>query len=262
MTRIYLSPDILEAGQRGEVMALDAEVSKKLLRVLRLTPGEMFVGFDGHGGEWDCALAPLDEDNPKTRTAYAVLLNEREGAPARSLQLSVAQAIPKGEKLDWVLQKGTELGIAEFWPFTAGRSVPEYDDDRAASRTERWRKIVRTAAAQCGRADVPIVHNICDFAMAVDYGTSGGSRCFMLDELGETGALRTALRNQPLIGEPDAPAKVMLLVGPEGGWTGREREWAQRYGVEPVGLGRLVLRTETAALVAASVLQWEAGELD
>jgi 16S rRNA (uracil1498-N3)-methyltransferase len=262
MTRIYLSPDILEAGLRGEMMELDAETSKKLLRVLRLTPGEMFVGFDGMGGEWDCALASPDEDNPKSRTARAVLLQEREAAPERRLHLSVAQAIPKGEKMDLVLQKGTELGVSEFWPFMAGRSIPEYDDDRAAARTERWRKIVRTAAAQCGRSDVPIVHAICDFAMVVDYGTNSGSRCFMLDELGESGALRKALQQEPLESEPGVPAKVMLLVGPEGGWTEREREWAQRYGAEPVGLGRLVLRTETAALVATSVFQWEAGELD
>jgi 16S rRNA (uracil1498-N3)-methyltransferase len=83
----------------------------------------------------------------------------------------------------------------------------------------------------------------------------------MLDELGETDALRTALRREPLQFDDEVPARVMLMVGPEGGWTPREREWADRYGVERVGLGRLVLRTETAALVAAAVLQWEAGEL-
>jgi 16S rRNA (uracil1498-N3)-methyltransferase len=85
----------------------------------------------------------------------------------------------------------------------------------------------------------------------------------MLDELSEADALREALRREPLQWDEDesAPARVMIMVGPEGGWTQREREWAERYGVETVGLGRLVLRTETAALVATAVLQWEAGEL-
>jgi 16S rRNA (uracil1498-N3)-methyltransferase len=262
MTRIYLSPEILEKGLRGEVMELDAETSKKLTRVLRLTPGEMFVGFDGLGSEWDCALKEPDEETASRRAAYAVIMEERVTVPQGRLHISIAQAIPKGDKMDFVLQKGTELGVAEFWPFTAARSVPLFDgdDDRAATRTERWRKIVQTAAAQCGRADIPVVHSICEFATAVDYGTGNG-RCFMLDELGETGALRAALEREPLKLDDDVPARVMLLIGPEGGWTAREREWAERYGVEFVGLGRLVLRTETAALVATSVLQWEAGEL-
>lgn len=261
MTRIYLASDILEAGLRGEVMQLDPETSKKLLKVLRLTPGEMFIGYDGLGAEWDCALVPPDEDNPRSKVARAAILNQRDEAPPRRLHLSVAQAIPKGDKMDWVLQKGTELGVTEFWPFVAARSVPEYDEERASARADRWRKIVQTAASQCGRADVPIVHSIAEFSTVVDYGTAN-SRCFMLDELGENGLLRASLQAAPLRGEEDVPAKAMILVGPEGGWTEREREWATRYGAEAVGLGRLVLRTETAALVAAAVLQWEAGELD
>ncbi|HEX8550757.1 MAG TPA: RsmE family RNA methyltransferase [Abditibacteriaceae bacterium] len=261
MTRIYLSRDAIETGERGGAMELDAETSKKLLKVLRLSPGEMFVGFDGFGREWDCALLPPDEENPKSKIARAALIAEREEATPRRLHLSVAQAIPKGDKMDWVLQKGTELGIAEFWPFVAARSVPEYDDDRALARAERWRKIAATAAAQCGRADVPIVHAISEFSTVVDYGTTN-SRCFFLDELGETGALRASLEKEALEGDEETPARAMIIVGPEGGWTERERDWATRYGAEAVGLGRLVLRTETAALVAATVLQWEAGELD
>jgi len=262
MTRIYLSSDILDPGLAGAVMELDLETSKKLLKVLRLTPGEMFIGYDGLGHEWDCALVPPDEENPRARIARAAILNQRDEAPPRKLHLSVAQAIPKGDKMDLVLQKGTELGVAEFWPFVASRSVPEYDDDRAAARADRWRKIVQTAASQCGRADVPIVHAIAEFSTVVDYGTAS-SRCFMLDELGDSGVLRESLQQTPLCNETGhSPSKAMILVGPEGGWTERERDWATRYGAEAVGLGRLVLRTETAALVAAAVLQWEAGELD
>jgi hypothetical protein len=120
--------------------------------------------------------------------------------------------------MEWVLQKGTELGVAEFWPFQAGRSVPILDDeDRAASRADRWRKIAQGAAAQCGRADVPVVHAVCEFATAVDYGTSNGSRCFMLDELSEADALREALRREPLQWDEDGsvPARVMIMVGPK-----------------------------------------------
>lgn len=284
MPRVYLSPEILEPGIRGEEFSLDLETAKKLTRVLRLTPGEMFIAFDGLGGEWDCALVASgassredSEDASSERSAQeravgrisaknvrAVVIGERATKPQGRLHLSVAQAIPKGDKMDWVLQKGTELGVAEFWPFQAARSVPVLDEgERATGRTERWRKIAQASAAQCGRSDVPIVHAIGELATVVDAGTRDGGRCFMLDELGEVDALRMALRREPLQWDDDREiqTRVMLLVGPEGGWTPREREWAERYGVESVGLGRLVLRTETAALVAAAVLQWEAGEL-
>jgi 16S rRNA (uracil1498-N3)-methyltransferase len=264
MPRILLPPEVVDAALSGEEFDLDPETSKKLTRVLRLTPGETFIGFDGRGREWECALAVPDEEQGNRNRARAVVLEERPVESLQRLQISVAQAIPKGDKMDFVLQKGTELGIAEFWPFEAQRSVSRLlnDDEpeRATGRAERWRRIVAAAAGQCGRADVPLVHAIADFATAVDYGTSN-SRCFMLDERPETELLRDVLQRDPLQPDAEAPAKVMLLVGPEGGWTEREREWADRYGVEPVGLGRLVLRTETAALAAAAILQWEAGVL-
>lgn len=266
MPRVYLAPYILEPGLEGAEFDLDAETSKKLTRVLRLTPGETFVAFDGLGREWECALVVGDEEDGRHRkTARAVILEEREAAGGMArLHLSVAQAIPKGDKMDFVLQKGTELGVAEFWPFEAERSVAKLLDDeeseRAAGRAERWRRIVAAAAAQCGRTDVPVVHAIGDFSTAVGYGTNG-SRCFMLDEQPGIESLRAALEREPLELSDDMAARLMLLIGPEGGWSQREREWAERYGVEPVGLGSRILRTETAALVAATILQWQAGEL-
>ena len=271
MPRVFISSHFLEPGLRGEEFDLDADTAKKLTRVLRLTSGEIFVAFDGLGGEWECVLTHVNETG---KGARAAILNETSSTRIARLHISVAQAVPKGEKMEFVLQKGTELGVMEFWPLLASRSVPTFDDDlRADAKSERWRKIVQSACAQCGRADVPITHSPCEFATSVDYGTQN-SRCFMLDErLGvdtqSTESLRAALKREPLISDEDrvleadeiVPRRVMLLIGPEGGWTEREREWADRYGVESVGLGRSILRTETAALVAVSILQWEAGEL-
>lgn len=267
MSRIYISPSTLEPGLRGQEFDLDFETAKKLVRVLRLTPGETFVAFDGLGGEWDCALVEIESERKHLR-ARAAIIAERETAVAGRLHLMVAQAIPKGDKMELVLQKGTELGVAEFWPFEAERSVPRLlgEDDggeRATMRAERWRRVVSGAASQCGRSQMPIVHAIGDFGTAVSAGTAQG-RCFMLDEKPGTPGLREALAQSPLFppdAEPDEVARVMILIGPEGGWGEREREWAERYGAEPVGLGRLVLRTETAGLAAAAILQWEAGDL-
>ena len=282
MARVFLSPHILEAGLSGEEFDLPADVAKKLTRVLRLTTGELFVAFDGMGREFDCVLttigakseseidpesgAELPRRKGRDKGARASVMGARATAAPGLLHLSVAQAIPKGEKMELVLQKGTELGVAEFWPFEADRSVSrvsyEEDPERAASRSERWRRIAEAAASQCGRADVPIVHSVADLTTVVDYGTGGeGGRCFMLDERPEAEPLRAALERESLETGGDAPTRVMLLIGPEGGWTEREREWCDRYGVEAVNLGRRVLRTETAALIAAAILQWEVGEL-
>jgi 16S rRNA (uracil1498-N3)-methyltransferase len=263
MARILLSFDNVAAIESGAEFDLEAETAKKLVRVLRLTPGETFTGFDGRGREWECAL--VSAETQKRPTARAVALEETTVERQERLVLSVAQAIPKGDKMELVLQKGTELGVAEFWPFEASRSVARVlteddESERATLRAERWRRIAEGAAAQCGRAEVPVVHAIADFSTVVSYGTNNG-RCLLLDESRDALPLREVLRRTPLQIEEDAPARVMLLVGPEGGWTDEERDWADRYGAESISLGPRVLRTETAALVAATILQWEAGEI-
>jgi 16S rRNA (uracil1498-N3)-methyltransferase len=267
MPRILLSSQLIEMGLNGEEFNLDFETAKKLTRVLRLTPGEMFVAFDGSGREWECVLTATQNEDPSGRksiVARAAILQEREVKFEGRVKISVAQAIPKGDKMDLVLQKGTELGVSEFWPFEAERSISKVlsddESERATVRADRWRKIVGQAAMQCGRADLPVVHAISDFSTVVGYGTQEG-RCFMLDETADIETLRQAMEREVLEFDEEAPPRVMILIGPEGGWSAREREWAERYGVEPVSLGRLILRTETAALVAASILQWEAGVL-
>jgi 16S rRNA (uracil1498-N3)-methyltransferase len=269
MTRILLSAVNLDAIENGEEFDLDADTAKKLVRVLRLTSGETFLGFDGRGREWECALTFVEAQ--KKPAARAIVLQEQEAASGDSkLRLSVAQAIPKGDKMELVLQKGTELGVREFWPFESERTVKrvameEDDGARATARAQRWRRIVEAAAMQCGRADVPIVHAIADFSTVVGEGTSSG-RCFMLDENPEAISLREALQRES-IGQDGstsaggAPLPIMLLIGPEGGWTQSERDWAERYGAEAIHLGKRILRTETAALVATAILSWEVGDI-
>ena len=162
------------------------------------------------------------------------------------------------------MQKGTELGATDFWPFDSDRTIsrlsPDEEAERAATRAQRWRRIVEGAAAQCGRADVPVVHAIADLGTVLSSGTSEG-HCFFLDESEDALALRETLARNPIEWDEDAPPRAMIVVGPEGGWTNREREEAERYGAQSVSLGSRILRTETAALVAATILSWEAGEL-
>jgi 16S rRNA (uracil1498-N3)-methyltransferase len=269
MTRLLLSSANLDAIENDEEFDLDGDTAKKLVRVLRLTTGETFLGFDGRGREWECALTFVEAQ--KKPVARAIALEELKAAQSESkLHLSVAQAIPKGDKMEFVLQKGTELGVREFWPFESERTVKRVamdqdDSARATARGQRWRRIVEAAAMQCGRADVPIVHAIADFSTVVSEGTNAG-RCFMLDESPEALSLREVLQRESIAQAgstpgAEAPLPMMLLIGPEGGWTQSERDWAERYGVEAINLGKRILRTETAALVATAILSWEVGDI-
>ena len=263
MPRLLLDGLVLErALEENAEFDVDADSAKKLVKVLRMAPGETFIAFDGRGREWECALTAVE--NEGRARARAAIVEERSTAIVRRVYLSIAQAIPKGDKMEFVLQKGTELGAREFWPFDSQRTIsrlsPDEEAERAAGRANRWRRICEGASSQCGRADVPIVHAIADLATVISSGTAQG-RCFFLDEGPDALSLRETLEQTPIEWDEEAPPRAMIVVGPEGGWTDTEREWAERYGAESVSLGSRILRTETAALVAATILSWEAGEL-
>ena len=262
--RLLISSALLDdAIASGQEFDLDSDNAKKLVKVLRMTPGETFVAFNGMGREWECALTDVSSEG--RARARAAIVDELDTAIVRRVHLSIAQSIPKGDKMEFVLQKGTELGATDFWPFDSDRSIsrlsPDEEAERATTRAQRWRRIVEGAASQCGRADVPIVHAIADLGTVLSTGTSEG-HCFFLDESETTLSLREALKQTPIPYDAQVQPRAMIVVGPEGGWTDREREEADRYGAQGVSLGSRILRTETAALVAATILSWEAGELE
>lgn len=263
MPRLFISSALLEdAITSDNEFELDADNAKKLVKVLRMTPGETFVAFNGAGREWECALTEVSSDG-KAR-ARAAILEELDTAMVRRVHLSIAQSTPKGDKMEFVLQKGTELGATDFWPFDSDRTIsrlsPDEEAARATTRAQRWRRIVEGASSQCGRADVPIVHAIADLGTVLSTGTAQG-HCFFLDEGPDALSLRETLEQTPIEWDAQMQPRAMIVVGPEGGWTDREREEADRYGAQSVSLGSRILRTETAALVAATILSWEAGEL-
>ncbi|MGZ3458849.1 MAG: RsmE family RNA methyltransferase, partial [Archangium sp.] len=174
-------------------------------------------------------------------------------APA-SREVHILQGLPKGDKLEWVLQKGTELGATAFHPVAAARSVVKLEPRRAEERTTRWMKIVEEAARQCRRNDVPLVHAprpLLEAARALAPGTT----LLVLDEEESAVPLGEAFRACA----PGAP--VALVVGPEGGLAREEVSALRSLGGRPVTLGRRILRTETAALAALAVMAHLDGEL-
>ncbi len=228
-------------------LTLSGERRHYLLHVLRLTPGATLEVFDGTGRAFDARVAEVHEE-----WVRLVLGAPRQSPASRPVHL--LQGLPKGDKLEWVLQKGTELGASAFHPVAAERSVVKLEPKRAEERTARWRKIVEEAARQCRRNDVPAVHlpqPLVDAARALPPGTL----LLVLDEEESAVPLGELFRASA----PGTP--VALVVGPEGGLARDEVSALQALGGRAVTLGRRILRTETAALAALAVMGYLDGEL-
>jgi 16S rRNA (uracil1498-N3)-methyltransferase len=241
MPRVFVPPDQL----RGEAVTLEGERHRYLARVLRLGPGDPLVIFDGAGMEIE---ARVSETGPRTTT---LALGARRSAPAPQVAITLLQAVAKGERMDLVVQKATELGVTRIVPVLSARSVAR---PGAEGRHRRWNTIAQEAARQCGRADVPAVEVPCPLAEALAEASAREATRLVLWE-GSSGApLRRALGG--------SERAVILLVGPEGGLASDEVEAAGAAGFRPVGLGPRILRTETAALVALALVQAALGGLD
>jgi 16S rRNA (uracil1498-N3)-methyltransferase len=235
--RVHLPPDRIEPG-RGR---LTPEARHYLAEVLRLGPGAPVEVFDGSGGRWAGRL----EEGLDT-----VALGPREEAAAAAVEIALLFALSKGEKVDLVVQKATELGAARIVPFAAERSVVRLEAEKGEARSRRWRRIAEEAARQCGRADVPQV----DAPLALEAALAAlppGTRAYVFTPGGA-----------PLPhAEGGGTAALAAVVGPEGGLTERELEACRRAGATTASLGPRVLRAETAAIVAVALLQARFGDL-
>jgi len=234
----------------GDLARLDADAASYLGRVLRLGPGATLEVFDGAGGVFEATIESIEPG------AGVLRLGPRTEGVATPRPFVLLQALAKGEKMDLVVQKATELGVTRIVPVAAARSVVRLDPSRAAKRTERWQRIATEAARQCGRADVPDIALPAPIADAVE-------------EIGAQPELATmmALPSESATGLPDflqanahRPGHA-LLVGPEGGIEPDEVSLAERAGFAAVSLGTRILRTETAALAVLAAVRFFQGEL-
>ncbi|NVJ06808.1 16S rRNA (uracil(1498)-N(3))-methyltransferase [Myxococcus sp. AM001] len=226
---------------------LTGERRHYLLQVLRLEEGDALEVFDGKGRAFEARVAHVTPD------VVRVTLGTARVAPPRR-EVSILQGLPKGDKLELVLQKGTELGATAFHPVATARSVVKLEPKRAEERTSRWTKIVEEAARQCRRNDVPRVATpapLVDAARSLSPGTT----LLVLDEEESAVPLGDAFR------AAGAGTAVALVIGPEGGLAREEVEALKALGARPVTLGERILRTETAALAALAVMMHLDGEL-
>ena len=214
-------------------------------RVLRLRAGDSLTLFNGDGWDYRCRLTALRGE----RVEAEIL--ERVAATAESpLEVTLAQGVARGERMDLVVQKATELGVARIVPLLTERSVVRLDERRSGRRLAHWQAVATSACEQCGRARLPAVAAPLPLARWLEEPADASLRLLLSPGAGRA-----------LAGSAGGPGPVTLLVGPEGGLTDAERDAALRAGFEPCSLGPRILRTETAAIAALAVLQGTAGDL-
>lgn len=231
--RFYITPDRLSAP----AVELLPEAAHQVARVLRMLPGERITLFSGDGSESVAELREVDG-----RRVTAEIVSRSEPDVEMHCRLHVAVALLKGEKLDWVVQKLTELGAARISFLRTDRGIAELQGERWSRRHERFSKIATEAAEQSGRVRVPeigIPEPLSEVIPAHD-----GKALFLAPEAERP--LAKAL--QPL------PKRLLLLVGPEGGFTRIELARAKEMGAEPVRFGSRTMRAETAAIAAAAMV--------
>lgn len=248
MREIRIFIDTALAG-RSDV-ELPRAAAEHATRVLRLGAGAPLVLFDGHGGEYRATLTQAGRDGTRARLeAYSPV--ERESP----LALTLLQAVSRTEKMDWVLQKSTELGVAAIQPVLAERSVTRLDAERAGRRERHWLGVLRSACEQCGRNRVPELLPMLplDAACTEFRRRAPEALAMMLDPRAAAALASVARTARPAAG---------LLIGPEGGWSDAELATARLHGFTAVRFGPRVLRTETAALAAIATLQAWNGDLD
>jgi 16S rRNA (uracil1498-N3)-methyltransferase len=243
MARLFVEP--LRLAE--EIVVIAGEDHRYLTRVLRLGINDTILLFDGVGIEADARIIRVGP-----RALELKVEARRPAKPMERPEFTLIQALTKGDKLDVVVQKATELGVTRIIPVTSARSVPRLEAMRALGRRARWQKIAREASRQSGRADVPEVDSVMPIAAALR--SAGDALKIMMWEGARQHGLKEAIPDEK-------PKRIVIATGPEGGFSVEEVDAARAAGFHVVGLGPRILRTETAALVTLSILGFVLGDL-
>lgn len=236
MPRFYCPPPLPQSG----AFNLPPDAAHHASRVLRLREGDAVQLFDGEGHESHGLIAELSG-----KQVVVGQLRQIDTDRESPLRVILAQALSSSEKMDWVIQKATELGVTEIQPLATERSVARLSPERAAKRTEHWQQVAIAACEQCGRNVLPVIHPPLDIMVWLQQMRTEKHSKFILLPQGSV-----SLQSQP---KPQG--KAILLIGAEGGFALAESDSALLCGFTPIRLGARVMRTETAAVAGLATLQ-------
>lgn len=226
----------------GDEIEFDKESSHYFLNVLRLKPQEEIILFNGQDGEFKAEFIPLKKIAHAKIMSFAAINREP------SFALHLGQAIARGDRMDLVIQKATELGVSEITPLLTRKCNIKLDEVNSPKKMQHWQRIIISACEQSGRTALPLLHPP---RPLTDWAAQPFSGCSLLFDLNGSQSLKNISK----------PTAIRLAIGPESGWTSEENSLLLTKGFEACTLGPRVLRTETAGLAAISILQGLFGDV-
>ena len=244
MPRFYVPNPYIQNG----LLKIEGDEVKHIRKVLRLKSGDKIVVFDGLGKEYEGTI--LGE-----KPSFVLVKVQNIFFPQKDslLEITLAQSLLKGEKMDFLIQKATELGVKEVIPFFSSRSVPLLEKSRRLERHRRWERIAVEASKQCGRGVVPKIEFLIDYSEMLQIPSADALRLILWE--------REGIKLKEALERSKEKAKIFFVVGPEGGFSREEVDEAEQSGFVPVILGRRVLRAETASICLLSILQYQRGDI-
>ena len=256
MSRFFVPPDAV----KGKLIIISGKEAHHILDVMRLKIQDKVITFDGTGKEYLGFILEI------SRNSLTVKVNEVRAHSQKYLSnITLLQALPKKEKMDYIVEKSTELGVSSIVPMITGRTIPDWNEEKMRAQAERWRKIAREAAKQCGRLDIPAVSDVVKFTNAVrDSGDFDASTALSIDP---EQSRRVDMRLIAILSEETMPVRqaisgfksgrIVIAIGPEGDFTADEASTARESGFKAISLGPRVLKSDTAGLALISILNYE-----
>lgn len=239
MQRFFLSAQNID----GDIINIIDSDAKHISKVLRMNAGDNLIVCDMQHTEYFCEIISLTYDTVRVK-----ILSKAENDTEPYYRAYLYQALPKGDKMDYIVQKAVELGVYEIIPFISERCISRPDGNNCAKKTARWQRISEAAAKQCGRGIVPKIGNVIGYEQAL-YESSSGDLVFLCYEGDDTIPIRNVIA--------DESVDVRFIIGAEGGFAVDEVELAEKKGIRAVGLGKRILRCETASGFVLSCLAYE-----
>lgn len=232
----------------GNRFLIDEEDRHHIVKVMRMQLGDQIICVDQDGKQAVCALAEITDTS-----VVADVVQWKRNVSELPISITIASGLPKGDKLEWIIQKGTELGAHQFLPFSAARSVVKWDEKKATKKIDRWQKIAKEAAEQSHRAFLPEVGSAISFKELLTKSKDYHYKLVAFEDESRNGETSVFASTLQKINKGDS---LLLVFGPEGGLTDAEVQELKSNNFAVCGLGPRILRTETAPLYTLAAISY------